>query len=270
MSDTIEFWDSMASFLETSGKVFLDVESLDQLYDIISDPVLIVGAGNGLLVEPLRNKGYNVDGVDISPKMVEYAEKLRGIKLTLADGAHMPFDDNAYNTSIIATGVLDFLDDDKKALEIIKETKRVTRDSGVILAAFYRYHPRIEEFMRYVGLISKNDEWLLRESFKSSTLSGGEYFSYLRQNLDVSLVGTVMSMIKVMMFLPKKEKVAMKAIKVAWDKFKKEVDAPYSYIECLPERVPYRNEKQIKKLLSDIGFPIKEFRTLYGCFVARL
>jgi len=63
----------------------------------------------------LRKKGLHVDGVDSSSEMVRLAEQLRGIKLVHTDGSSLPFADENYATTIIPTGVVDFLDDEKQS-----------------------------------------------------------------------------------------------------------------------------------------------------------
>jgi 2-polyprenyl-3-methyl-5-hydroxy-6-metoxy-1,4-benzoquinol methylase len=56
----------------------------------------VVGAGQGLLVEGLTRKGFCVDGVELSPVMIEYAKRRRGLELIEADAGNMPFDDRTY------------------------------------------------------------------------------------------------------------------------------------------------------------------------------
>jgi ubiquinone/menaquinone biosynthesis C-methylase UbiE len=52
-----------------------------------------------------------VKGIDYSPEMVATAEKRRGIKLILANASQMPFEKSRFKTTIVSTGVLDFIDD---------------------------------------------------------------------------------------------------------------------------------------------------------------
>jgi len=78
-----------------------------------------------------------------------------GIKLFHADANNMPFQDNQFATSIVATGVIDFLDDDDDQIRmILNEVKRVTDDQGEIFVAFIGFTPQNEELFRYVGAIT--------------------------------------------------------------------------------------------------------------------
>jgi predicted TPR repeat methyltransferase len=102
--DVTPYWESWAPHLHFFEDTFLDLESIEKLTSVIQDPVLVVGAGQGLLVERLRAKGFDVDGVELSANMIKYAKKRRGIDLVQADARKMPFADGTYETSIITTG----------------------------------------------------------------------------------------------------------------------------------------------------------------------
>ena len=75
MSDKLKFWEAIAPYLFYLEDNHLDLDSINKLMDLIDGPVLIVGAGQGLLVEELKKKGYTVDGVDIIPLMINYAKE---------------------------------------------------------------------------------------------------------------------------------------------------------------------------------------------------
>jgi ubiquinone/menaquinone biosynthesis C-methylase UbiE len=103
MTDVGDFWGLWSPYLAYFEDSFLDLDSMDQLRAIVVDPVLVIGGGQGLLVERLQREGLKVDGVDSEPRMIEFAEKRRGLKFIQADGARLPFSDNSYNTTIVAT-----------------------------------------------------------------------------------------------------------------------------------------------------------------------
>ena len=112
MTEVGRFWETWAPYLSYIEDNHLDLANIEKLGGVISDPVLIVGAGQGLLVEQLQKSGHKVDGVDLSPQMVKYAEMRRGLKLIEADARNLPFASEMYNTTIISTGVVDFLHDE--------------------------------------------------------------------------------------------------------------------------------------------------------------
>lgn len=124
MADIERFWNAWAPYLSYIEDNHLDLANIKTLDRIISDPVLIVGAGQGLLVEQLKKTAHKVDGVDLSPEMVKYAWTRRGLRLIEADGRKLPFADNTYATTIIATGVVDFLNDEGSSSDSTRCTPR--------------------------------------------------------------------------------------------------------------------------------------------------
>ena len=155
MGSPLQFWENLAPYLSHIEDNFLDLESINKLKSIINDPVLIIGAGQGLLVESLQQCGYKVDGIDNNTQMIEYAERRRGIKLIQEDATKLSFDDNSYRTTIIATGVIDYIGDSQLIEKILNEAVRVTTDDGRILVAFYRMHPASEAFQKCAALATK-------------------------------------------------------------------------------------------------------------------
>ncbi|MDE0256876.1 MAG: class I SAM-dependent methyltransferase [Gammaproteobacteria bacterium] len=103
------YWDTLAPHHWRVENNYLDVSSLRRIVDDIRQPVLIIGAGQGLIVEELRRQGLRCDGIDLSATMLEYARSRRGLTLVRANATSMPFVDGSYETVIFATGVIDFM-----------------------------------------------------------------------------------------------------------------------------------------------------------------
>ena len=80
MTESKKIWETWARYLSYVEDSFLNLESIKKLVPFIRSPVLIVGAGQGLLVEELQQQGLAVTGVDYEPRMIEYAEKRRGLQ----------------------------------------------------------------------------------------------------------------------------------------------------------------------------------------------
>ena len=81
MFDTKRYWEKWAPYWSYCEDNMLNLESINRLATAVQSPVLIIGAGQGLLVEELQKKGFKVDGVDLDPSMIEYAKKRRGMFL---------------------------------------------------------------------------------------------------------------------------------------------------------------------------------------------
>lgn len=133
-----EFWDSLAPFHARIENSYLDLPSVRRLLPALHQPVLVVGAGQGLIVAELKKRGLRCDGIDLSAEMIRYARSRRGLELIHADARAMPFAPGSYETIIYATGVIDFMSDDQQIHLIMNEGRRVAGRSGTIFVAFYR------------------------------------------------------------------------------------------------------------------------------------
>jgi hypothetical protein len=122
----------------------------------------------------------------------------------------MPFPDNSYRTSIIATGVIDFIDDKDLIESIINETLRVTDDTGNLLAAFYKYHPKVEDMLRYAGFIIDNNYCCFRRIYELSRLGPMESIKAIKMEANISMLNAFVFTVRTRMFLPRKEKKIIK------------------------------------------------------------
>ncbi len=266
----INYFDVWAPYWSYIEDFCLDIESLKQLMEFIQSPVLVVGAGQGLLVEELLQQDLQVTGIDLSREMIQYAKERRGIELIHADAKETPFPDQFFQTSIITTGVLDFMDDEEAIHQIITEVRRVTDETGKVFIAFNRFHPRAEELMRYTGLISEDDQWCFRDTYVAMSQKPSELFASIQKNPNISTLGALLVVIKTELLLPRKEKVVRKRWKKAWEKIKREVENPQQLIDCAPEYIPYRNKTQIQDLFRKMNLPIQQIHELYSCIVVQL
>ncbi len=85
-----------------------------------------IGVGTGRFAAPL---GIKI-GVDVSKKIIEKARK-RGIKAIFAPGEKLPFREKTFDFALLMMTIC-FVENPVK---VIKETKRVLRDSGKIIVA---------------------------------------------------------------------------------------------------------------------------------------
>ena len=105
---------------------------------IVSRPglrVLELGIGTGLTV-PLYSRDWSVVGVDLSPAMLQQAQKriaeLRlehAVRLVLADGVRLPFDDESFDV-VLVPYVMSVVPD---PIGVGVELQRVCRRSGQII-----------------------------------------------------------------------------------------------------------------------------------------
>jgi 2-polyprenyl-3-methyl-5-hydroxy-6-metoxy-1,4-benzoquinol methylase len=70
MVETESYWTAWAPYWSYQEDFFLDLDAINKLSALITNPVLIIGAGQGLLVEQLQKNNFTVDGIDSDPQMI--------------------------------------------------------------------------------------------------------------------------------------------------------------------------------------------------------
>ena len=102
--------------------------------------LLDVGGASGVYFDALKSQVTAYYIVDISPLMISQAKRLEhgGVPLYchLASAYMLPFPDKSFDT-VLAMGVLEYLDEPWKALE---EMARVAKPGGVILVSYPNVH----------------------------------------------------------------------------------------------------------------------------------
>jgi len=263
MTNTSDFWKTWAPHLSYLEDNHLDLRTINALVKKISAPVIVVGGGQGLLVNELQMHGLHVDGVDSCPEMVKFAEQRRGVKLVQTDGSSLPFADSSYDTAIIATGVVDFLDDENQIRQIIKETARVTKKTGRLLISFYNVHPVTERFLRRIGVITENGIMRRRRLFELNRLKPLDFISVVRKDGNLGLFSAIAELIKLQLFLPKQERILSKNLSMIL----KSADNADELIESVSEFIPHHNRGSIHALFKKLDIDINEFMYFDSCFV---
>lgn len=266
MADIARFWNTWAPYLSYIEDNHLDLATIKEFGGIISDPVLIVGAGQGLLVEQLLKSGHKVDGVDLSPEMIKYAQARRGLKLIEADARKLPFADSTYSTTIVATGVVDFMDDEGQIGLAVNEVRRVTQDTGKVLVAFVGAHPAAERFARRIGVITDAGVLHQRRMYELTRLSAWETLKTLRKDHRMGMLRALREVLIFQMLLPRKEKNMAKRLAQMW----KLADNPQALIDSAIESLPYRTENDIRALFSRLQLPVDKLSVFGSCSVVQV
>ena len=178
----------------------------------------------------------------------------------------MPIDDNTYQTAIIATGVIDFLDDEEQIRSILNEAKRVTDDNERVFIAFYRFHTQGEELMRYLGLLTDESRWRAKRMYEVFRLKPIDFLKAATKEANVSFVSAFIKLVKLQLGMPRKEKEAMKR----WAEMWKKIDNPDELIASVPDSLPYRNEESIRILFNNLDIPIKEMFQFTSCLTVQI
>jgi hypothetical protein len=260
-----DFWDALAPHHAAIEDSYFGLSSLRLIAPEIQDPVLLIGAGQGLIVAELRKKGFRCDGLDFSAQMVHHAKTRRGLTLVHADARAMPFSDGAYSTALYATGVVDFMSDEEEIRAIMNEGRRIVTKSGIIFIAFYRVSPAFEQFLTKTGLLH-NGVLAQRESLGTYLLNPLQTMAWVARKAGVSRLEAARLLVRTWAFSTLPEK----ALVFKMQRIFGRMDQPASLLKAAPEQLPYRNESEIRNLFKRLAIPINEVREFTPCFMVRL
>ena len=96
--------------------------------------VLEVACGTGTQAVRFRKAGAEYTGIDLSPAMLEMAEK-RNLKCLHADGTKLPLEDNSFDLSTITLALHEV--DLQISKQLIFEMVRVTKADGYLVLVDY-------------------------------------------------------------------------------------------------------------------------------------
>lgn len=257
------FWDALAAHHAAIEDNYLDLASLRCIMSDVRSPVLVIGAGQGLLVAELQAKGFQCDGVDFCPEMIKYARSRRGLDLIQADASALPLGDATYETIVYATGVIDFNADEEAIRKMLSEGRRVAKPGGRIFVAFYRMSPALEHFLQRLGLLN-NHVLRHRECIKTYLLTTAQMLRWLGQRARTGRLGAVALMLRLAMSGTLREK----ATSLKMKRIVRGMKNPQAFIQAAPETQPYRNEQEIRSLFVRLAIPMRKLRTLATCWIA--
>jgi ubiquinone/menaquinone biosynthesis C-methylase UbiE len=265
MTCSSDFWDSLAPHHAALENSYLDLSSLRRIQQEIRPPVLVVGAGQGLIVAALKAQGHQCDGVDLSAEMIRYARIRRGLALVHADAKALPFRNGAYKTIIYATGVIDFISNEAEIRVIMKEGRRIAEHSGDIFVAFYKFSAATEELVIRLGLL-RNNVLRFRELLEIYRLTPVQSISWVAKRSKVSYSGALVMALRSWAFSSWQEKRNAFHMQKVFS-IPKHAD---SLIQAAPENQTYRNEVEIRNLFARLGIPIRQLATFGSCHLVRI
>jgi SAM-dependent methyltransferase len=260
-----DFWGALAPFHADVEDTNFDIASVRRLMPEIQSPVLVVGAGHGLIVAELRKNRFDCDGIDLDAEMIRQAKLRRGIELVQADARAMPFAEDSYQTIIYATGVVDFTADENAILAMLTEGQRLIRESGKIFVAFYKTSPLQERFLVKVNLL-RDGKMALRQSLELYQLNPVQMIGWVARRAGVTHFSALMTMIHLAVRCTTHERKATLKMQRVFRK----IQQPQSLINAAPLELPYRDEKGIESLFKRLGIPIKCFSRFSSCCVVQI
>lgn len=259
------FWDALAPHHAAIEDNYLDRRSLRHILPGLRGRVLVVGAGQGLIVEAIRNHGLACDGIDLSVEMIRHAKARREIDVVQADARALPFAPGAFETIIYATGVLDFMADEALIQAILAEGRRVLAPGGNRFVAFYRMSLALEEFVIRLGLLH-NHALAFKQTLESYRLSPLQTLAWVANGAGVGRLKAVTLLLRLWTRMTRQElAAAMKMQKI----FHHPARAT-ALIEAAPVTQPYRNEGEIRNLFTRLQIPLRRIETCRSCFIAQI
>ena len=265
MNRPSDFWEAFAPHHSAIENNYLDLPSLRRIIHDIHQPVLVVGTGQGLIVEELLKNGFHTDGVDLSSEMIRYAKRRRGLAIIEADAKALPFGAGAYETIIYATGVIDFMGDEEQIGVILNEARRIISQSGKIFVAFYKLSAASEEFLARLGLL-RNNVLSLRETLEIYRLTPVQTIAWVAKKAEVGCFGAGILSLRTWVLSTMKEKTAAFNMRRIF----RNVDHANSLINSAPERQPYRNEREIRNLFKRLAVPMKKLEASGSCYIVQI
>src|SRR5256885_12389931 len=265
MSPASDYWDALAPHHSSIENNYFDLPSLRRIIQDIHQPVVVVGAGQGLIVEELIKNGFHTDGVDLSSEMIRYAKRRRGLAIIEADAKALPFGAGAYETIIYATGVVDFMGDEEQIGVILNEARRIISPSGKILVAFYKLSVASEEFLARLGLL-RNNVLSLRETLEIYRMTPFQTIAWVAKKAGVGFFRAGILSLRAWLLSSMKEKkggLQMQRI------FRNSEQASL-LINMASEKQPYRNELEIRNLFQRLAIPLKTLETASSCYLVQI
>ncbi len=146
-SEIKAYWDKVAGIKQFT----LGLRS-DLLMQHINNPgsVLDLGCGNGRMLHELDKLGFSpLSGCDVSPKMIELAQKVfPKADLKVNTGSILPFDDNSFDT-VVVLAVLTAIPDSSEQKQLINEIHRVLEPGGIVYIGDFLLNDDERNIARY-------------------------------------------------------------------------------------------------------------------------
>ncbi|MCP4610687.1 MAG: ATP-binding cassette domain-containing protein [Planctomycetes bacterium] len=272
MSGISNWWRTWAPYWEYLEDRHLGIFEIDRLLIEVKSPVLVVGAGQGLIVRHLQNKGFEVNGVDMERQMALWARKRRLVEILQADGGALPLKNDHYQSVIVTTGVIDYIDDENVIREIIKEVLRVLKPGGHLFIAFYQFNPIIERVNKRIGIIVENEGYHLGRNFKLFQKLEKNPFDCVKLIVDwtgQNYFLTALYWTKLGLFLPRELKEDYRVIKEIGDMATRNGVKKSELFKNVPDTVIYRKAQEIEKLLMSNGINSYEMSSSPDCIVVK-
>jgi ubiquinone/menaquinone biosynthesis C-methylase UbiE len=260
-----DFWNALAPYHWRIENSYLKPSVVRHFIREVRGPVLVVGAGQGLIVEELQEHGLACVGIDLCKEMVRQARRRRGLTLVRADATALPFASGSFETVIFATGVIDFIADDRAIASMLREARQVSSPTGKVLVAFYRISASSEAFLTRLGLL-RDGTLCYRELLESYRLRPAQVLAWIAAKAGVSRPNAALLALRCWALTTLEEK----RNAVSLQRVFADPEAATHLVDSAPVEQPYRDSAAIHALFKRLDCPTDWVAAFPNCRVVAL
>ncbi|MBI2630195.1 class I SAM-dependent methyltransferase [Candidatus Pacearchaeota archaeon] len=155
MNNTEQFYNRIGKSLEgftneTNKKIILR-EIMKYLNK--NQKILDAGCGYGRITIPLAKNGFDVDGIDISSRLIGTANRLKinenlDIKFTKGDLRKLPYKEKYFDVVLCLWNTFMHFIDYNDQRQVLKEFKRILKKGGIIIIETLYIDKALEDYMK--------------------------------------------------------------------------------------------------------------------------
>lgn len=187
--ETFETWNKVAKLYQDK---FMDLDLYDDTYDYfceqlvnVNPAILEIGCGPGIITKYLLNKrpDFNIDAIDISPKMIELA-KTNNPKANFQVMDSRKIDSLETNFDAVICGFcLPYLSE-SDCSKLMKDSSKILADNGIIYVSFvegdyknsgYQTASTGDRVYFYYHSLENITKWLNENNFRTIKLWHKQY-----------------------------------------------------------------------------------------------
>jgi ubiquinone/menaquinone biosynthesis C-methylase UbiE len=271
--DAERWWSTWAPLWDLIEDRHFGTRPTESLIGQIRSDVLIIGAGQGLIVRYLAARGYHAVGLDINHSMVRISKEKHNLDMVEGDALHLPFKDQLFNTVVISSGVVDYGADKAAITAFIREAIRVCLRGGKIFIAFYRIPVSIEKIYKKIGVIDFDDVYHMKRIFEINEIAEKNPVrcaTPIQKWTGKGMARVYFEWAIVGLTQPREFMAERKWINNIFKAGKEMGLTKQALIDSVPDTLPYRTKSSIEKLLGGIEIDYKEITEFDDCTVVTI